>query len=97
MKYLQVCANSEVKAMTLYRANIRLSQQLFAVLGIFEVALRNAIDVHYCNVFGSDWIRKSVESKGFLDSEKCARSKQAVLTAVRRLGAIYRHERGWRS
>jgi len=43
-EYLSVCGNNTRKAMTLYRANIRLSTEIFSTLCLFEVALRNAID-----------------------------------------------------
>lgn len=37
--------------MTLYRANLRLSQEIFSVLSVFEVVLRNQIDTHYKTMF----------------------------------------------
>lgn len=54
-KYLLACDNDSRKAMTLYRYNIRLSQEMFALIGCFEVTLRNRIDkvmrAHFGNVF----------------------------------------------
>lgn len=45
-RYLQATSNDKRKAMTLYRWNLHLAQEMFAVINCFEVALRNAIDRH---------------------------------------------------
>ncbi len=50
-RYLSACANQTRKAMTLYRANLRLSQDFFSMLGVFEVVLRNKIDTHYKAIY----------------------------------------------
>ena len=42
-RYLTACGNNSRKAMTLYRKNLHLSQELFTVISCFEVALRNKI------------------------------------------------------
>lgn len=42
-RYLQACHNDSRKAMTLYRQNLRLSQEMFTIISCFEVTLRNAI------------------------------------------------------
>ena len=46
-RYLAACNNDTRKAMKLYRYNIKLSQELLAVVGCFEVALRNKIDKQF--------------------------------------------------
>lgn len=43
-KYVVACGGDTHKAMTLYRLNLRLSQEIFTIVCCFEVALRNAID-----------------------------------------------------
>lgn len=43
-RYLSAVGGDTRKAMTLYRENLRLSQELFTIVSCFEVALRNAID-----------------------------------------------------
>ena len=43
-KYNVACGGNTAKAMTLYRYNLRLSQEMFVVVSCFEVALRNRID-----------------------------------------------------
>lgn len=40
-RYLDACNNDTRKAMTLYRYNLRLSQEMFTILSCFEVTLRN--------------------------------------------------------
>ena len=34
-KYVQVCSNDTKRAMTLYRYNLKLSQELFVLIGCF--------------------------------------------------------------
>ena len=45
-RYLVACNNDATKVLTLYRLNLKLSQELFTIIGCFEVTLRNAIDRH---------------------------------------------------
>ena len=68
-RYLNACAKNTHKTMRLYRANIRLSQELFAVLNIFEVVLRNAIDKHYRHTLVTD---KSNLSQKWQDIQRLA-------------------------
>ena len=56
-KYRVACNNDTHKAMTLYRYNLRLSQEMFAVVSYFEVALRNRIDSLMKDKWGNDWLR----------------------------------------
>ena len=46
-RYLTACGGNSKKAMTLYRLNLRVSQEFFTVISCFEVSLRNTIDRHY--------------------------------------------------
>ena len=59
-RYLTAAGRDSRKAMTLYRLNLRLSQELFTVISCFEVALRNRIDQHYSRRNGNDWLRDAV-------------------------------------
>ncbi|MFB9865651.1 Abi family protein [Rufibacter immobilis] len=68
-KYLIACNTDQDKALELYRANLRLSYELFAVTSMFEVVLRNKIDQHYKTKFlastGSDqWLETQTEPEG---------------------------------
>lgn len=76
-RYLAACNGDTRKAMTLYRYNLRLSQEAFTIVSCFEIALRNAIDSLLVPVFGPEWLKDSVlpggilcgYCRGFLQSE----------------------------
>ena len=56
-KYNRVTHGDKMKTIQLYHHNLKLSQRLFGVIGMFEVALRNAIHNHYRNSFDDmEWI-----------------------------------------
>ena len=50
--------------MTLYRKNLRLSQELFTVISCYEVSLRNGINRHYSAQHRAEWLRHSAASGG---------------------------------
>jgi hypothetical protein len=91
-RYLQVCGNRD-RALALYRANIILSQQLFGVIGVFEVVLRNSIDRHMIAQQGDEWLANAVASGGFFDiSSGCEDTYHYVQEAIHRLGIQYTHD-----
>ena len=56
-KYNRVAHGNKVRTVQLYHHNLKLSQRLFGVIGMFEVALRNAIYNHYRDSFNdTEWI-----------------------------------------
>ena len=57
-KYLAACNNDTWRAMTLYRYNLKLSQEMFTIISCFEVVLRNRIDKHMVALKGDDWLRE---------------------------------------
>jgi hypothetical protein len=59
-KYLLACNNESKRAMTLYRYNLKLSQEMFALISCFEVTLRNRIDKEMKLHYGNDWLRNLV-------------------------------------
>jgi Abi-like protein len=60
-KYVRACSGDTDKAHELYNLNIRLAKEFYSVLGIFEIALRNAIHRHYTNIYGTpSWIQNEV-------------------------------------
>jgi hypothetical protein len=61
-RYLLACGGNSRKAMTLYRKNLQLSQELFTVISCFEVALRNAIDAQVTPSLGLDWLRDAART-----------------------------------
>lgn len=89
-KYCAACGNDSRKAMTLYRSNIRLSNEIFAILSLFEVALRNAIDAHYRKNKGTNWLLDAAQLRsGFLHAVGCERSLKSVEKVIADLGANY--------
>lgn len=91
-KYKIACNNQSRKALSLYRANIRLSQKLYAVIGLFEIVLRNQIDRHFIALKGPQWLEDAVESGGYLDAPDCENSYHSIQEAIHRLGTKYSHE-----
>lgn len=77
-KYVMACAGNTRKAMKLYRANISLSHQIFGVLSVFEIVLRNKIDQHYRSIHGSNWLFDAVQPGGFLHTRGCEKSRETV-------------------
>ena len=69
-KYNRVTHGDKVRTVQLYHHNLKLSQRLFGVIGMFEVALRNAIYNHYCNSFNdTEWITEQAVPGKLLEHE----------------------------
>lgn len=92
-KYRSACNHQKGRAMALYRANIRLSQHFYALIGLLEIALRNKIDAHFIMLKGPFWLEDAVQSGGFLDKPECENSYHSVHEAIHRLGNNYTHDR----
>ena len=60
-RYLTACGGDTRKAMTLYRYNLQVSQEMFTLVSCFEVALRNAIDRKLTENLGDDYHFSFVE------------------------------------
>jgi hypothetical protein len=67
-RYLIACYQDKQKALVLYKLNSQLSQTMFGVVALFEIALRNKINNHYKFV-NSNWL-----VNGFLHSNNCTNS-----------------------
>ena len=94
VKYLAACGNNTRKAMTLYRANIRLSTEIFSILCLFEVALRNAIDIHYRGKLGNNWLFDAIQpGAGHLHTVGCEKSLNSAENAIAGLGMYYSHDK----
>lgn len=89
-RYVTATGGDSRKAMTLYRLNLRLSQELFTVISCFEVALRNRIDQHYTGRNGRDWLRDSVLPGGMFNNRHCGKTPYIISEALRKL-TIYTH------
>jgi hypothetical protein len=80
--------------MDLYRANIALSQQMYGIIGVFEVALRNCIDQHLKQLYGSEWLTEAVSENGFFTTSRgCEETFHNVQYAIRKLGQEYSHNK----
>ena len=69
--------------LTLYKANIRLSKELFAVIGLFEVVLRNLIDRHFIGIKGETWLEDAVAEGGYLNIPECENAFHCVHEAIK--------------
>jgi hypothetical protein len=97
-KYYSTCDGHALKTLSLYQANIRLSQGFLGVLSVFEVALRNRIDQHYRTQSISrrrsqEWLLTSIQPGGFLTNNGCQSSLDKVAQAYKRLGSSYSHDK----
>lgn len=93
-RYMAACDNDPDKALQLYRANIALSQQMYGIIGIFEVVLRNSIDRHYLTIKGDEWLATAVSENGYLNkSPGCEYAFHCVQEAIQQLGVKYTHDR----
>lgn len=93
-RYMEACNYDSRKAMTLYRYNLRLSQEMFTILSCFEVTLRNAIDQRLRLSLGNDWLLDSFQTGGIFDTPRLARTSNIVRGGYRRLqevGKPYSH------
>lgn len=78
-RYLIACQYDRRKAMTLYRYNLKLSQEIFPIIGCFEVALRNKIDAELKKNFGPDWLRDSIKPKGFFSIDSRVKGTRKII------------------
>ncbi len=84
-RYLESVNGNSRKAMTLYRQNLHLSQELFTIVSCFEVALRNAIDRQMTPHFGEEWLKDSIQPGGIFDNNRMAETKKIIEKAYNRL------------
>ena len=88
-RYLTATGGDTRKAMTLYRYNLHLSQQVFTIVSCFEVALRNAIDREYSARHGIHWLRSAASPGGMFNNRRCQTSANLIQIGLRRLNAAY--------
>lgn len=91
-RYLQACHGNSKKAMTLYRKNLKLTQELFTVLSCFEIALRNLIDEEATKSLGSDWLKDGAENGGVFDNRACSLTAKNINDAIKNLSP-YNHNK----
>lgn len=84
-RYLFACRNDSRKAMTLYRYNLQLSQEMFTVISCFEVALRNAIDNNLKPRLGTDWLRDSILIGGMFTNPLLGKTASVISHSYNKL------------
>jgi len=92
-RYLTATNGDTRNAMTLYRLNLKLSQEFFTVISCFEIALRNKIDDQCILNFGNDWLRDGAQANGIFDDQNTYLTRKNINDAVRGLGASYSHNK----
>lgn len=86
-RYLNACNGDKRKAMTLYRYNLKLAQELLTIVSCFEVSLRNAIDDILVPQFGNEWLKDSVSNGGIFTQPKLHKTNSTIAEALRKLKA----------
>ncbi len=84
-RYLKACGGDTRKAMTLYRYNLQISQEMFTIVSCFEVALRNSIDRKLSNVLGDEWLKDSILPSGIFTNPTLAKTHRIINAAYRKL------------
>ena len=84
-RYVLACGGNTRKAMTLYRYNIELAQSVFAIVGLFEVALRNKIDSELSKQYGKEWLKESCQPDGIFNVPNAHKTCEIINNAYNRL------------
>jgi hypothetical protein len=92
-RYLSACDGDHDRALQLYRANNTLSQQMYGVIGVFEVILRNSIDRYMIAQKGELWLEDAVCFGGYLEiNPDCEHSFHVIQEAIHQLGTGFSHD-----
>ena len=83
-RYLLACNGNKRKAMTLYRYNLRLAQELLTIVSCFEVSLRNAIDDILVPQFGNEWLKDSVSPGGMFTVPILHKTNRTITDALQK-------------
>ena len=86
-RYLVACYNDKKRAMTLYRYNLRLAQELLTIVSCFEVSLRNSINDILIPLFGSEWLKDSVSKGGIFTDPLLHKTNRTITDALKKLQA----------
>ncbi len=92
-RYIQACNGNSKKAMTLYRRNLKASQELFTIISCFEIALRNAIDRFYLQTLGKDWLKNAASIGGIFANTECKSTANSIFEEAVKLGQNYSHSK----
>jgi hypothetical protein len=86
-------ASKRSNILLLYRSNIKLSQNLFSMISMFEIILRNPIDMcikrNYSSIVAQqnpdNWLRDAIQPTGIFSTPKCAYAKGEIKKAYDKL------------
>lgn len=84
-RYKNACNGNKRRATTLYRRNIKLAEEMFGVINLFEIALRNRIDKIYSEAYGADWLRDAIVDGGRLDNGRCWHTRNIIRYAYNKI------------
>lgn len=84
-RYVLACNGDKRKAITLYRYNLRLSQEMFSIIGCFEVSLRNAIDGILTPILGAEWLKDSIMPNGIFTNPVLADTSNKITKELQKL------------
>ena len=90
-RYLLSCLDNTRKSMTLYRYNLKLSQELFTIISCFEIGLRNSIDRHYISMLGNEWLLNSIQYNGIFYPQECKITKKIIERKISAMQTNYSH------
>ncbi len=85
MRYVIACNGDQARAMALYRCNIYASIEMFAIVGSFEIALRNSIDRIMRRYYGDHWLRDAILPGGIFDIPSCRDHAKIIRFAYQKL------------
>ena len=84
-RYFDAVQDKE-KALLLYAYNIQLSQQLFAMISMFEVVLRNKINQCMQTQTGiNNWLHQAIQKGGMFNHADCEYCKNCIVEAIKKL------------
>lgn len=84
-RYVLACDGDRERAIMFYRCNVSVSLEMFAVVGAFEIALRNSIDRVMSVNFGADWLRNAILPGGIFDTPRCCDHAKIIRSAYYKL------------
>lgn len=88
-RYKAACGGDTRKAMKLYRYNVKLCQKYYAVLNIFEIVLRNAVDRHFRAYYNDPhWIEHQLQAGGMLSHSPHRKDAQKHISELTKKGKL---------
>lgn len=92
-KYFKTVGCDESKSIFLYEKNIELSQSFYGILSYFEIILRNKINDYYCQIYGAEWLTRSIDDGGFFTGGNFVLTARHIREKTDSLGTRYSHDK----